>query len=164
MKELLEEIGSDVARYFFVMRSMDSHLDFDLALAKKESSENPVFYLQYAHARICSIFLKAVEKGAEYKIENIDYSSLNNPEALQLLKAMIKFPEEVIDAAISCEPHSISTFLLRFAQSFHKLYTEHRFISEDKAATAAFLNLADAARIVMKNGLKLLGVSAPERM
>jgi len=164
MKELLEEIGSDVARYFFVMRSLDSHLDFDLALAKKESSENPVFYLQYAHARICSIFLKAEERGAQYKGNNIDYSSLNNPEALQLLKYMIKFPEEIIDAATSCEPHRISTFLMRFAQSFHKLYTEHRIVSDDTVTTAALLNLADAARIVMKNGLKLLGVSAPERM
>ncbi|HPQ52051.1 MAG TPA: arginine--tRNA ligase [Spirochaetota bacterium] len=164
MSELLDDIGTDVARYFFIMRSLDSHLDFDIALAKRQSSENPVFYLQYAHARICSIFREAESRGIPYNPDNASISYLDNPEAIQLLKLMAKFPEEIQDAANTCEPHRISTFLLRLAQGYHKFYTEHRILSDDPEATASYMMLCDGVRIVLRNGLKLLGVSAPERM
>jgi len=164
MKELLDDVGADVARYFFIMRSLDSHLDFDLALAKKSSSENPVFYLQYAHARICSIFRQAETKGIKYSPSVYNSEELNNPEAVSLLKLMIKFPEEVADAAENYEPHRIANYLLKLAQGFHRFYTEHRIVSEDAIKTSTFLVLSDSIRIVMKNGLTLLGVSAPEKM
>ncbi|HQO02194.1 MAG TPA: arginine--tRNA ligase, partial [Spirochaetota bacterium] len=164
MSELLDDIGTDVARYFFIMRSLDSHLDFDIALAKRQSSENPVFYLQYAHARICSIFREAESRGIANAAGTASLSYLDNPESINLLKLMAKFPEEIQDAANTCEPHRISTYLLRLAQGYHKFYTEHRILSDDPDATASYMMLCDGVRIVLRNGLKLLGVSAPERM
>ncbi|MCX7678939.1 MAG: arginine--tRNA ligase [Spirochaetes bacterium] len=164
MRELIEEIGVDVARYFFVMRSMESHLDFDLALAKRASSENPVFYLQYAHARICSIFREAINRGIEYRPNIVSKECLDNPESKVLLKLLLKFPEEVSDAASSCEVHRITTYLMRLAQAYHKFYTEHRVLSDDQVQTSSFMALCDGVRVVLKNGLALLGVSAPEKM
>ncbi|MBN1535001.1 MAG: arginine--tRNA ligase [Spirochaetes bacterium] len=164
MRELIEEIGVDVSRYFFVMRSLDSHLDFDLALAKKESSENPVFYLQYAHARICSLFREAEKRGIAYDPGGSVREYLDNPEAVILMKLMLKFPEEIEDAAEAFEPHRLTTYLLRLAQSFHRFYTEHRVLSDNVDSNNSCLLLADATRIVMKNGLALIGVMAPERM
>ncbi len=164
MRELIDDIGVDVARYFFVMRSMDSHLDFDLDLARRESSENPVFYLQYAHARICSIFEQAEKRGTIYAEDESSQDFLDNPEATALLKKISRFPEEVMDAAMSFEPHRIANYLLKLAQMYHKFYTEHRILSDDKDMTNTYLSLCDAVRIILKNGLRLLGVSAPERM
>jgi arginyl-tRNA synthetase len=164
MQDLIDEIGVDVARYFFVMRSLESHLDFDLALAKKESSENPVFYLQYAHARICSLVRKAEERGVRYDPGLASGSRLESEEALALMKLLARFPEEVADAADNFEPHRVTTYLMRLAQSFHKYYTEHQVITDDAELTASNLALSDAVRIVMANGLRLLGVSAPEKM
>jgi len=164
MKDLLEEIGVDVSRYFFIMRSLDSHLDFDLALAKRSSSENPVFYLQYAHARICSIFREAQKRGISTEINDFDISYLDNPEAITLMKLMSRYPEEIIDAAATFEPHKIATFLMRLAQSYHRFYTEHRILSDDAEKTKASIALCRAIVIVLKNGLKILGVSAPEVM
>jgi arginyl-tRNA synthetase len=164
MSELIDEIGVDVARYFFIMRSMESHLDFDLTLAKKESSENPVFYLQYAHARICSIFREAEKRGIVHDVRLNEMSALNNAESLALLKLMVKFPEEIHDSASSFEPHRIANYLLKLAQLFHKFYTEHRVLSDDMVKTNTYLSLCDGVRIILKNGLNLLGVSAPERM
>jgi len=164
MEELIEEIGVDVARYFFVMRSMDSHLDFDLALAKKNSSENPVFYLQYAHARICSIFREAKKRNISYDSGKSSSAELDHSESVNLLKLILKFPEEISDAAENYEPHRIATYLLKLAQGFHKFYTEHRILSEDLQKTNSFLALSDATRNVMRNGLTLLGVSSPDKM
>jgi len=164
MRELIDEIGVDVSRYFFIMRSLDSHLDFDLSLAKKNSSENPVFYLQYAHARICSIFREAEKRGIDYSTGDFNIKYLDNKEAVTLMKQMAKFPEEIIDAAESFEPHKIATFLMRLAQSYHRYYTEHRILSDDQDNTNASLALCRAIVIVLKNGLKILGVSAPEAM
>ncbi len=164
MRELIEEVGVDVSRFFFIMRSMDSHLDFDLELAKKNSSENPVFYLQYAHARICSIFKEAQKRGIILKPESADLETLNNNEALVLLKLLAKYPEEISDAAETFEPHKISTFLLRLAQSYHRFYAEQRVLSDDETKTQTNLALCDAVRITIKNGLNILGVSAPESM
>jgi arginyl-tRNA synthetase len=168
MRELIEDVGVDAARYFFVMRSMESHLDFDLALAKRQSSENPVFYLQYAHARICSVFREADKRGMQFSteslIENIDEEVLNNPEAQNLMKLLIKYPEEIQDAASTLEPHRLPTYLMRLAQAYHKFYTEHRIITEDARITSTNLALCGAVKITLKNGLSLLGVSSPESM
>lgn len=164
MAELLDEIGTDVARYFFVMRSIESHLDFDLALAKRQSSENPVFYLQYAHARICSIFREAEKRGIACDPGNSEARLYDSAEASVLLKLLARFPEEIADAAAAFEPHRITTYLLRLAQAYHKFYTEHRVLSEHTVRTNTYLALCDGVRIVLKNGLGLLGVSAPERM
>ena len=164
MTDLIDEIGVDVARYFFIMRSLESHLDFDLTLAKKESSENPVFYLQYAHARICSIFREAEKRGINFDPEKSKMESLNNQESIILIKMMLKFPEEINSAAESLEPHRIPTYLLRLAQAFHKFYTEHKVLTDNIEKTNSFLKLSDSVRIVLKNGLKLLGVAAPKKM
>ena len=164
MRELIEEIGVDVSRYFFVMRSMESHLDFDLSLAKKESSENPVFYLQYAHARICSIFREAEKRGIDYNPSLSDKKILDNREAIALMKALAQFPEEIHDAARNFEPHRIANYLLKLAQEYHKFYTEHRVLSEDSLRTQTYLSLCDAVRVILKSGLSLLGISAPEKM
>lgn len=164
MRELIEEVGVDVSRFFFIMRSMDSHLDFDLALAKKNSSENPVFYLQYAHARICSIFKEAEKRGITLAAENADLETLNNNESVIIMKLLAKYPEEISDAAATFEPHKISTFLLRLAQSYHRFYAEQRVLSDDEMKTQTNLALCNAVRITIKNGLHILGVSAPESM
>lgn len=164
MRELIEEVGVDVSRYFFIMRSLDSHLDFDLSLAKKNSSENPVFYLQYAHARICSIFREAEKRGIKYDSSMVVPSLLDTPLSITLMKLIAKFPEEITDAAESFEPHRIASFLIRIAQSYHRFYTEHRILGDDINNTQTYLVLSDAVRIVIKNGLKILGVSAPESM
>jgi arginyl-tRNA synthetase len=164
MKDLVDEIGPDVTRYFFVMRSMESHLDFDLELAKKQSSENPVFYLQYAHARICSVFREAEKNSLSKAREITDFSYYENDEAIGLLKCIMKFPDEVMDAADNLEPHRITNYLMRVAQGYHKFYFEHRIITEDRERTVHLLSLCDAVRIVLKNGLAILGVSAPDRM
>ncbi len=164
MEDLIDEVGVDVARYFFVMRSMESHLDFDLDLARRQSSENPVFYLQYAHARICSIFREAETRGIPYDPEKAVESLLDNQESIAIMKLLARFPEEIRDAAVTCEPHRMTTYLMRLAQGYHKFYTEHRVLSDDIEATQTYLTLCDAVHIVMKNGLHILGVSAPEKM
>jgi arginyl-tRNA synthetase len=164
MSELINDIGTDVARYFFVMRSLESHLDFDLDLAKRESSENPVFYLQYAHARICSIFREAEKRNIKYVLDNSEIQHLNNPEAIALLKLMARFPEEIFDSAKNYEPHRITNYLLKLAQRYHKFYTEHRVLSEDIEMTNTYLSLCEGVKIILKNGLALMGVSAPVQM
>jgi arginyl-tRNA synthetase len=164
MRDLLEEIGSDVARYFFIMRSLESHLDFDLELAKKQSSENPVFYLQYAHARICSVFTEAAKVGLK-PADSLSISPwFENDESISLIRLIAKFPDEIADAADALEPHRIANFLLRLAQGYHKFYFEHRIITDDKERSSAYLALCDAVRLTLRNGLGILGVSAPERM
>ncbi len=164
MKELIEDIGVDAARYFFIMRSIDSPLDFDLDLAKRESSENPIFYLQYAHARICSIFREADKRGVQYSYEKSSLEYLQGPEVIALMKQLTRFPEEIVDSAVNYEPHRIANYLMKLAQLFHKFYTVHRVLTDNPEVTNTNLTLCDAARIVLRNGLKLLGVSAPDRM
>ncbi len=164
MSELIEEIGVDVARYFFIMRSLESHLDFDLALAKKESSENPVFYLQYAYARICSIFREAEKRGIHRDYKDIENEHLKGHESVALIKMILKYPEEIASAAETLEPHKIANYLLRLAQVFHRFYTEHRVLTDDAIKTNSYLFLSDSVRIVLRNGLRLLGISTPEKM
>jgi len=162
LDELLDEVGVDAARYFFLMRRMEAHLDFDLELAKKQSDENPVFYVQYAHARICSILEHAQEKGVLR--QKADLSLLKEPEEVHLIKHLIDYPELVLGAAQAREPHRIPTYLQDLAGVFHNFYHKHRVVTEDQGLTNARLDLCQAARTVIANGLKLLGVSAPERM
>ena len=163
LDELMDEVGVDVTRYFFLMRSMNSHLNFDLTLAKKQSDENPVFYIQYAHARICSILKLATEREIE-RAAKVEFNLLNSKEELNLLKHLVQFPQTIEMAALNFEPHRVVNYLFELASLFHKFYTECRVISDDLALSQARLALIDAVRIVIANGLKVLGISAPEHM
>jgi arginyl-tRNA synthetase len=160
LRELIDEVGSDAARFFFLMRKVDSHLDFDLELAKKKSDENPVYYLQYAHARICNILAKAsipVDLDA-------DLSLIREEEALDLIRKMLEYPEALKQAAEHLEPYRVVDYLRELAAIFHKFYSIHRVVSENAPLTQARLLLVDCVRIVLRNGLSVLGVSAPQKM
>jgi len=163
LSELIEEVGKDVVRYFFIMRGMKSHLNFDLELAKTESDENPVFYLQYAHARISSILRNARVKGLS-DTDDADLPLLSEKETLALINTLSEFKEVCILCGKTMEPQTLTTYLQRLATAFHKFYTVQRVISGDKALSKARLALVKAVKIVLANGLNLLGVSAPERM
>ncbi len=162
LDQLMDETGSDVVRYFFNMRGITTHMNFDLTLAKKQSDENPVFYLQYAHARICSI-LKMIEK-EELKPSLENLALLNAAEEVQLLKKLNKFEDEVTASAENFEPNRICTYLEELAAAFHKFYTFCRILGTEKKLAEARVALAIATKTVLKNGLTILGVSAPERM
>lgn len=160
---LTDEAGADVVRFFFLMRSMGTHLNFDLDLAKKESDENPVFYLQYAHARISSIIRKANEQNLTLS-NNTDFSLLVDKEETDLMKMLLQFPETVLLTAESYEPHRLITYLDEVAGYFHKFYHGHYVIGVDKNLGEARLALCHATKIVLRNGFKILGISAPEKM
>lgn len=163
LDELTDIVGKDVVRYFFIMRNANSHLDFDLELAESEGDENPVFYLQYVTARISSIFRKSqLMKIAN--IENPNLSLLNTPEELYLMYILSEFGETVLSCEKSLEPQQICNYLQKLATVFHKFYSECKVISEDIELTQARLELAKVTRIVMVNGLKIVGVSAPDKM
>ena len=165
LRDVVSEVGVDVARYYFLMRSSDTHLEFDLELAKKENSENPVFYIQYAHARICSIFRTAEEKGVVWDRSNeVNLSLLVEEEEFGIIRAVLAFPEIVEKSARALEVHRISHYLLDMVSRFHGYYSRHRVISDDKALTLARLFLLDAIRITIRNGFDLMGISAPEKM
>lgn len=159
---LIEEVGSDVVRYFFIMRNMSSHLNFDIDLAKKQSEENPVFYLQYAHARICSILRLAAEQGIKEDLNSLN--KLTEASEQVLLKKLFTYGEDITYAAENFEPNKVANYLEDLATAFHKFYTECRIIGSEPEVASARLALALAVKTVMKNGLSLLGVSAPERM
>lgn len=162
LDELIDEVGKDVVRYFFIMRSASSHLNFDLDLAKKQTDENPVFYLQYAYARIASILRMTREEGLELSIDNLNL--LQADEEQNLAKKLDNFPEEILLNAENLEPHKIANYLEELAALFHKFYTECRIIGSEKNLAQARIALAVAVQIVLKNGLTILGLSAPERM
>ena len=164
LDELIEEAGADVVRYFFLMRTISSHLNFDLALAKKQSDENPVYYLQYAHARICSILRFSTKEGARTPAHSVDVDLLTAPEELALIKMLLQFPETVESCAGAFEPHRLADYLLVVAGAFHTFYHQHRVVTDDAALTAARLALCQAVRIVIRNGLDILGITAPEQM
>jgi arginyl-tRNA synthetase len=165
LRELVDEVGADNARYFFLMRSATTPLDFDLDLAKKQSDENPAYYVQYAHARIASLVRYAEGHGIEAPANPADrVGLLDAPEELALLKELALFPDVVRGAAKAREPHRIPAYLARVSESFHRFYHVHRVVTEDRARSEARLLLCLAARRVLANGLGLLGVSAPERM
>ncbi|MRR07285.1 MAG: arginine--tRNA ligase [Deltaproteobacteria bacterium] len=165
LKEVVDEVGRDAARYFFLMRRSDSQLDFDLELAKRQSTENPVYYVQYAHARICSIFETATERGLTPEdFSKIPLGTLVAPEEMALIKFLAQFPEVVEGSALNFEPHRITYYLQELAGLFHSFYNKHRVIGEDPELSAARLLLLKCTAQTLKNGLLLLGVSAPERM
>ena len=165
LREVVDEVGRDAARYNFLMRRSDSHLDFDLELAKRQSNENPVYYVQYAHARICSIFRMAKEKGFKIPIYfDIDASLLQLPEEIELIKSVIRFPEVIIGAAEALEPHRLTFYLNDLAATFHSYYNKNKVLSDDLALSEARLFLVGCVGVVLKNAFKMVGVSAPEKM
>ena len=166
LRELREEVGSDAARFFYVMRKCEQHLDFDLDLAKSKSSENPVYYIQYAHARICSVFRQMKDKQMDYDqtlgLANLTLLTESHEDAI--LQQLARYPEVVLVSASQHEPHLIAHYLRELANALHTYYNAHQFLVEDKALRNARLVLVVATRQVLKNGLALLGVSAPEEM
>jgi len=165
LKELINEVGVDASRFIFLSRSADAPLDFDVELAKKRSQENPVYYVQYAHARICSIF----EKAAKLGITNINWDKINlekleQKEEIELLKKLEEFQEIVEFASDFLAPYKITYYLLELAKQFHEYYSKYRILSDDLPLTYARLSLCLGCKIVLKIGLELLGVSAPEKM
>ncbi len=166
LDDLIDEVGADATRFFFMMRSKDTHLNFDLALAKKQSSDNPVFYLQYAHARICGILRVAAEtSGFEPKASEYDrLMHLSLKEELDLAKTLMRFPEAIELAVEHLEPQKLITYLNDVAAAFHKFYVECRIVGEAEPVMKSRLYLALATRQVLKNGFQILGISAPERM
>ncbi len=162
LDELIDEVGHDVVRYFFNMRSYSSHMNFDLSLAKKQTDENPVFYLQYAHARISSILRTVKDEGLRSSTDNLDLLKTGSEQ--NLLKHLHRFPDEVFYAATNFEPHKIANYLEQLAALFHKFYTECRIIGSEKKLAEARLALIISTQIILKKGLSILGVSAPEKM
>ncbi|WP_152399669.1 arginine--tRNA ligase [Paenibacillus cellulositrophicus] len=165
MEDLMEEVGIDAIRYFFTMRSMDSHLDFDMDLAISTSNENPVFYVQYAHARICSIYRQAEEQGvALLPLSEVDLTVLNTEHEYDLLRKIGELPEEIATAAAGYAPHRMIRYVYDVASLFHSYYKAQRVITEDAAQTQARFALLGAVRTVIANVLRIVGVSAPEKM
>lgn len=165
LDELIEDVGRDAARFFFVMRSPDSHLDFDLELARQKSQENPVYYVQYAHARICSIFRQAQAEGISMaERSEIDISRLQEEEELAILRKIADFPEEIAVAARNLAPQRIARYALDLAALFHSLYNHHRVLNNNRDLQDARLFLMEITRITIHNALDVLGVSAPEQM
>ncbi|MBU0483306.1 MAG: arginine--tRNA ligase [Proteobacteria bacterium] len=163
--ELLDEVGPDVVRFFFLMRKADSQLDFDLDLATKQSQENPVYYMQYGHARLASIQRKAQELGVERgPLAEVSLELLVEPEEQSMLKSMAAYPELVNSAALALEPHRIIFYMQELAGQFHSYYSKHRVISDDLPLSKARLWLAEGLRIILDNGLTLIGVKAPDSM
>ncbi|MGH7375490.1 MAG: arginine--tRNA ligase [Candidatus Rokuibacteriota bacterium] len=165
MEELLEEVGRDAARFTFLTRRHDSPLEFDLAVATRQSSDNPVFYVQYAHARVASLFKNAAEQGVTVpRWAEVDFSPLTLDEEQALVKRLLQYPDLVAGAARAREPHRVAYFLSELAGLFHPYYKAHRVITPDRATTLARLGLCAAVGQVVAGGLELLGVSAPQSM
>lgn len=162
LRELVEEVGADACRFFFLSRSADSQMDFDLELAKKQSADNPVYYIQYAHARIASILRLAQERGIDY--HQGDTSLLTSEPELTLVRRMLQLPEVMEMVASTLEPHHLSYYATDLATTFHNFYEKCRVISDDEALTRARLKLVEAAKVVLAKTLGLMGMSAPERM
>jgi arginyl-tRNA synthetase len=163
MDELVEEVGADVVRYFFIMRGMNSHLNFDLDLATDQSEKNPVYYLQYAHARICNIIKHGEAIGVSIQSE-YDPKLLSHSTEIRLLKKLEKFPSIIENALQSLEPQTISIYLHETANRFHKFYSECRVVTDNAPLSSSRIALVSATKTVLANGLSLLGLSAPERM
>lgn len=165
LRELIDEVGKDAARFFFILRAADSHLDFDLDLAKSQSSDNPVYYVQYAHARICSILRQAVAQKAEVRRAfKVNFYCLDHPAEFELMRKIADFPGVVRAAAETLEPHRLTHYAMELAQAFHKFYGECRVLGEDAEVQAARIVLVNVTRIALRNVLEMIGVEAPERM
>ncbi|WDH98860.1 arginine--tRNA ligase [Paenibacillus urinalis] len=165
MEDLMDEVGVDAIRYFFTMRSMDSHLDFDMDLAISTSNENPVFYVQYAHARVCSVYRQAEEQGIViYPVRDVNLSKLTAEHEYDILRKLGEFPEEVAASANGYAPHRIIRYVYELSALFHSYYKAERVITDDAEQTQARLALLGAVRTVIATSLRLVGVSAPEKM
>jgi arginyl-tRNA synthetase len=168
LADLIGEVGPDAAKYFFLMRSTSAHLDFDLDLARAQSSDNPCYYVQYAHARIAGLVRVAGEKGLAPPDNEADRlaaaARLEAPEERELMRLLVQFPDLVRGAADAQEPSRVPTYLAQVAAAFHQFYHQHRVVTDDEGLSRARLLLARGAQQVIANGLALLGVSAPERM
>ncbi len=160
LREVLDEVGKDASRFFFLMRRTSSHLDFDLEVAKKQSSENPVYYVQYAHARICSIL-----RGSSVTLkDDLDLSVLKEKEELSLIKKLLEFEATLNICLVTCDPYMLTVYLQELSESFHKFYDLHRVLGQDDALTGARLALIKGVKIVLSCGLELLGIAQPEKM
>jgi len=165
LRSLIAEVGTDAARFFFLMQSMDSHLDFDLELAKKQAQDNPVYYVQYAHARICSILREAEGRGvAAPEIASVNLDRLEAPDEATLMRKLADLPDEILQAAVRYEPHRMTRYARELAAVFHVFYTNCRVLGDDAELTAARLALVTATRTALRLVLSTIGVSAPEQM
>jgi arginyl-tRNA synthetase len=165
LRQLREEVGNDAARYFYVSRSNDQHLDFDLELAKSQSNDNPVYYIQYAHARVASMLKRMADESLAFGgIAAADLTRLEEPEEHGLMVALSRFPEQVSLAALNRAPQQIAHFLRDTAAAFHACYNAHRVLVDDGGLRDARIVLALATQQVIRNGLAMLGVAAPETM
>ncbi len=166
LSEVVSEVGPDACRYFFLARSADSQMDFDLDLARKEAPDNPVYYIQYAFARIASILRNARDGGIDPDdtTEDVDYDALTEEAEIRLMRTMLRFPEVVESAARNLEPHHLPHYAYELATAFHDFYTRHRVLGEAPRVTRARLRLAQAAGVVLRNALTLMGMSTPEQM
>lgn len=165
LSDIIDEVGKDATRFFFAMRRCDTTLDFDLELAKRATSENPVFYVQYAHARICSIYRQLAERGiAMPMIQDLDVTLLTDPTEINLAKAVSKLSEEIAKAAEELAPHRMAYYATSLAEAFHAFYNSQRILGTDEAVMKSRILLTQAAQVALKNVLDILGVSAPEKM
>jgi arginyl-tRNA synthetase len=164
LREVIDEVGKDVARFFFLVRRLDSHLDFDIELAKKESSDNPVYYIQYAHARICSIHRYSRKHALSLFFQKTHLELLKAKEEKELMRKLVEFPLAVKASADALEPNRLLVYLNELARLFHSFYTECRVVSDNHALTKARLFLVECVRIVLANGLGLLNITFPEKM
>jgi arginyl-tRNA synthetase len=165
LQEVLEEVGRDAARFFFLMRKSDSHLDFDLDLAKRQSSDNPVFYVQYAHARVASLFEQARKSGLDMSGQaGVPVERLELAEELELIRSMIRLDDVIEESVRELEPHRLTFYLLELAGEFHRYYNRHRVISDDPGLSRARLLLAESVQSAIRHGLEILGVDAPLKM
>ena len=166
LRELRKDVGTDAARFFYIMRKCEQHLDFDLDLARSQSNENPVYYVQYAHARICSVFRQASEKGVNTQLSdgNTNLDLLSESHEQSMMKTLARYPEVLQNAALNSEPHQLTHYLRELANELHSYYNAHQFLVDDSNLTDARLKLITATRQVLLNGLKLIGISAPEKM
>lgn len=165
LKDVISEVGSDAARFIFLTRHYDSPLDFDLELAKKKTSDNPVYYVQYVHARISSIIRKSEEREKRDTVTDDEaVAMLTQPEEVELMKALARYPETIQNSAKLMEPHRITFFLMNLASLFHAYYNKHRVLTDDPVLSRGRLYLITAVQKVIRNGLTLLGVSAPDKM
>ena len=165
LRELRNEVGNDAARFFYVMRKCEQHMDFDLDLAKSQSSDNPVYYVQYAHARICSVLAQLSERNMQIpEADSADLQLLNEEHEKDIMNQLARYPEVIENAALNHEPHQVAYYLRELANDFHTYYNSYQFLVEDQSLRDARLVLIQATRQVLSSGLDLLGVSAPESM
>jgi arginyl-tRNA synthetase len=163
LRDLMDDVGADCAKFFFLMRSTSAHLDFDLDLARRQNDENPAYYVQYAHARIASVLRYARERQLE-PLVNEAAAVMDHPAETALIRQLAMFPEVVRGAAIQREPHRLPSYLVETAAEFHRFYHACRVVSDDHERSRARLRLSAAAALVLRNGLSLMGVTAPDRM